>query len=1080
MKRYLWGSIALALSLLIVQPAAAKVLRFDMGTETSPLEEGSTRVTPNDSYDSQRGYGWVTSEHEGFPGQEPPESPQFTISRVQLYRDNVTPLLVDSIRDSEDMTFRVDLPDGTYRVALTLGDMYEPRYSMQVYANGEKVAGDILAAHLAGRNEQADYGWYRRVRFTCEVTDGKLEVRLHGDDSEFYRLLELEKQKSAPTSFLRPHGKRPGNKPPYRHIGGPFTLNCFAGLEIRSTYVKFPLSAADGKLAMSNLDKPSEALTKAVALFNDGRYADAETAFDSVAAPGEQAHRACGYMWLAGRPEYEEDLRLIPKARSILELLVRPGTDDEGPIELLEILTTFDKGIQTMLARGEAPKNHFYENRKAFSILWNIQNGDPVYYKAQLYQARICYMLDPHRWTYAAGTGRAIMEELQKDFPENRHVRYFLDQKWEETDDWHLPRYTEGTEGAPQWAVSLREAYAQLLDLSEWWIKNKQRPDGSIGGGWGDDVEMVGVFGYYGAICRGESPLAVDGASKLVDGVWNAGQIDTENGFFWGISDAEHGSEHTGDTLPMMMEVDYGNPVWVERCLKTVKLMRDIWTGVNTSGHRHWRSNHFGAASFGRGATQLDSAINYRAALPALSYLHYNNSPATLQLLRELGDALLEDSLRTDKGKPMGIIPGDIDFETDEIGGRNVSTWYEPGPIPARKNYGWPTYHSYRLDLLEELFIRTGERKYVEPIRLEAEFAMEHGTAAETKSASRGAGPAPSMGKSQPGSNLWIAAGVTQAVGRWEAILEAIKGTREDPPVLWTKDEVIKRSNRVRTWLAERWPSMTTEASATDRVAFSGIIDPFCFYTAGGAGGALLSAGVTYIGGGRNLAAIADQSEPYALRIHMYNFKSEPLLLGICPWKLSLGADFRVTVSHDANDDGIPDAPGKVHTFTLDQRGKPFDLTLEPRVVQIVDFREVSGGHQASLLPDLAVSPGDIRFDERWRYLTVTVHNIGAASADDIRVAVYDGAPEAGAKLLGDNLVSHVEPPEALVPQTVKIGIDNWRPTSPVHVLYAVIDPANDIAEITELNNTASREIEFELGSETSGAAAAVGAQRRR
>jgi hypothetical protein len=34
-----------------------------------------------------------------------------------------------------------------------------------------------------------------------------------------------------------------------------------------------------------------------------------------------------------------------------------------------------------------------------------------------------------------------------------------------------------------------------MLDRSEWFVKFKQCPEGNIGCGWGDDVEVIGTFG---------------------------------------------------------------------------------------------------------------------------------------------------------------------------------------------------------------------------------------------------------------------------------------------------------------------------------------------------------------------------------------------------------------------------------------------------------------------------------------------------------------------------------------------------------------------------------------------------------
>ncbi len=102
---------------------------------------------------------------------------------------------------------------------------------------------------------------------------------------------------------------------------------------------------------------------------------------------------------------------------------------------------------------------------------------------------------------------------------------------------------------------------------------------------------------------------------------------------------------------------------------------------------------------------------------------------------------------------------------------------------------------------------------------------------------------------------------------------------------------------------------------------------------------------------------------------------------------------------------------------------------------------------------DLAVSPRDIRVDPRG-HLLVDLHNIGSRAADDVTVAFHDGDPAHGGQLLGEVIVSHLEPPNRLEPQIVRVGIE-WRPGRKRHRITVVVDPQNQIPEISEANNVA-------------------------
>ena len=208
-----------------------------------------------------------------------------------------------------------------------------------------------------------------------------------------------------------------------------------------------------------------------------------------------------------------------------------------------------------------AEEGHFQENRKVVSLMRLIRRGDMLYWKALEYQGRALQMLDPHRWVYPSGDAQAVWRKFIAAFPGNRYARFYLKDEWQQDDIWHHGDHLKGTEGAPEWAVAQREAWGLLLDMCEWWAANKQHKDGSIGGGWGDDVELVALFGLMGFISDGASPSSIDLSRKLIEGLWQFGGIDRDAGFYRGLLDAEHSAEWTGDTLPLMLTIDWGNPL---------------------------------------------------------------------------------------------------------------------------------------------------------------------------------------------------------------------------------------------------------------------------------------------------------------------------------------------------------------------------------------------------------------------------------------------------------------------------------------------------------------------------------------
>ena len=289
----------------------------------------------------------------------------------------------------------------------------------------------------------------------------------------------------------------------------------------------------------------------------------------------------------------------------------------------------------------------------------SMQPDDPLYYKSRLYAGRSMYMIIPHRHTYAAGVGRQYIEEVERaGFRDNRYVRWFLHDEWSpRPPDWIFPDYSAKKKSAPRWAAEIYEAYNREIDLGEWWIRNRQFPNGALGGGWGDDVEILRSLGAFACICPDTSPYLLQGVRNVADGVWKSGSIDTRAGYFAEVDDTEHSGEWTADTLPTMIQLDYGNPVYIERAMKTGKLMRDLWMDYTTSGHRLMRSNFLGATGVGDTADN-DSRINFAPPRqPARALVQ--QLPPLQKIFVEWADAWWTASMSSERGKPRNHPAGD-------------------------------------------------------------------------------------------------------------------------------------------------------------------------------------------------------------------------------------------------------------------------------------------------------------------------------------------------------------------------------------------------------------------------------------
>jgi len=1050
-------------------PADEVVLRFDCGTESSPVMEGYRRLTAKDAYDASRGYGWQNGLPADLEFPRPVRDLKLRGSAGQLlleeaYDNHRNPINRDGVVSRQDLGFRADVPNGTYRVAVTMGSLTQAIGSIDLFVNGQLVAEQLAVWAPGGYRllDRTPAGWWTTFRATVEVTDGA--IRIGWKKNQEHYDAQMAEQATWETPYARWYHSIPIiQEPPYHYIGYPFVGHSIMAIEV-TPYRPGPVEAADGTLRLrEGMDSP--ALQTAVKQYNGEDFDAAISSLRQVHEDQARVAKAAVGLWLAGRLETEAERELVPEAISALRACVEANPREYGLAELLSDAEVFQKAMQIHVTRGrggDAESNHFLANDKAIGWWWTIQPDSPLRDKARLHLARAAHMLKPY--FPILGTEKQVFLELEKKCPENRFVKYHLHLQWEPHGggsgyyDWVMEDYTTKAEGAPAWVRAIYPAFCGLVDLSEWWIRFRQNPRGDIGGGWGDDVELVGLFGYYGYVGRGVSDLCIQGTGRLVSGVWNLSEVDPEIGYCQPMADAEHTAEWTGNTLGMMVQLDYGDPAWLERSMKTGKLIRDLWTDHDDHGRRHFRANFFGATQVGTGDRANDSWINYRAVSPATAVLNYNGNPTIAGLYTEIADAWLAAAMSNERGKPEGVIPAQVSFPDGILGGTNSPNWYTASHSPGTVNYDWPRqqYKGYLLDILFAAHEVTRDPKYFEPLRLEYELAVKHGYVPES------AGPLVRSRRRGPvdvdapaGSERWVAAQLAQTE-KWlqaKQILEGRNGPLED---LWTKEQIIESGRHAAEHMRTHWPISTSEAGPTDRVGFPGIIDPFFIYTGGSWGGPLLKAAVTYENTSKDFAAAVLAADPQGLRICYYSLTPKKRAIRIVPWELEPGGTYRLVYGSDADDDGRIDMETERRDFVLPQRGFPIPIEVEPRTNYVIEIEQLERGRLAGPAPDPGLSAEDIRFHPDRNLLTARIHNVGSKAVGDVKVAFYDGNPATDGQRFAVATIPNIEAPNDLEPRTVTVGV-NREFQEPAEI-YVVVDPDDEIRdEITTFNNMAHK-----------------------
>ena len=76
------------------------------------------------------------------------------------------------------------------------------------------------------------------------------------------------------------------------------------------------------------------------------------------------------------------------------------------------------------------------------------------------------------------------MSEAREAFPANPILPQYFGEAWRTQSD------VGGWEGSWAWVGAQRTAVVGLLSVLRFWCQHRQAPDGQLGGGWGDDVEV--------------------------------------------------------------------------------------------------------------------------------------------------------------------------------------------------------------------------------------------------------------------------------------------------------------------------------------------------------------------------------------------------------------------------------------------------------------------------------------------------------------------------------------------------------------------------------------------------------------
>lgn len=314
----------------------------------------------------------------------------------------------------------------------------------------------------------------------------------------------------------------------------------------------------------------------------------------------------------------------------------------------------------------------------AFGPDW--ETARKTYYATQheLLKQDFEILSEPHPWSYATKSNEHLrvalarydaiarpMWDLYRRFPKDRWtIGYILWTQWKcrqlsvplwESLPLNLPEDPE----APRWALLQKEISRLHFDFVDWWIDNRQAPNGAFGSGTGDDTDMLGdwpslqLLSDRGGKIRRSQRL-------LTDLVWKHNMRDGLNVNF---TDSLHAYEAGNNVQPYAFLMDYGNPVLFERLMATNRRYDGFLLTPARDGKREAAAGAFNFEKVTE-TGRIKQEHNLLILHAGLTTMWYNGHPALTRMMDEVyaSDPVTGRNGASDLEFTLAMVKGDDRF----------------------------------------------------------------------------------------------------------------------------------------------------------------------------------------------------------------------------------------------------------------------------------------------------------------------------------------------------------------------------------------------------------------------------------
>ena len=549
-------------------------------------------------------------------------------------------------------------------------------------------------------------------------------------------------------------------------------------------------------------------------------------------------------------------------------------------------------------------------------------------------------------------------------------------------------------DGVPEWAALVHQAWMQAREVPKWWMENRLVPSGEFGGVISDDTDMYQNYAPFPMLERdGVGGMLLEAGERL----WETAQKQMlDDGMNKRSMDPLHAYEEGLNQEALLAYWNYGDPHFFEACMAAARMTEPL-TMVTAKGHRHFRGNSVGIdEARSPDSMKLDREHGSHCLMwhPTLIVAWYHRNPLAMKWLGEWGDGWLDHMKAGEEGTDVKL-PEDETSKSD--------------PLPFMGGWGMTgSVFTWLADI-------SGDARFVRPYT--EYFARE---------------------KKNTGFHFAEIAqmGMTDAAiadPPWNHVLYK---TGDKKPLLDAMKKDIEE--------LQRFKYMYTEVECfTDRVFLYAAINPAIAYTGGYTtrNKLNLTYAVSWDGFRTDYAALVTVATRDRLKVLLCNVSDKPISGTARVWRLEPG-EYELTIGPDSDGDDAADRIERTEKLTI-TKGDEIKITLPPKVVQVLELKQIRRGEPVFNRPDLAIATREIRVDGA--KVSGVVHNIGGAKAEGVVATLMDGEKVVQTRQLGE-----LAAPVDLVAKTIPFEFDAQGTSVVVSCSSPEIFAGNNRAAIRE------------------------------